>query len=246
MSRALYYEKKYSASIVFIYVMSVSVIVLVLQDVSKILVFTIINALMGLILARKKFVILIVLFMIGMIGLVINILLVSNTGQPVLVTPFFVLREQGLINIVRVAGKLLTFMGAGLTLAALVSPREFIDSLERELGFPKEIVFPLALALRMIKLMQSEVEEIKHVRMERRLRTIPILPGDIADYLRPLLSLGLERAQWIGIAAELRAFSQRKVSRRRIKLKCGDMFFLFIFVLQVILGLFLDVIDYLV
>lgn len=246
MSQALYCEKKYSASIVFVYVMSVSVIVLVLQDVSKILIFTITNALMGLALARRKFVILIILFMIGLFGLVINVILVSNTGQPVLVTPFFVLREHGLINIVRVAGKLLTFMGAGLTLAALVSPREFIDSLERELCFPKEVVFPLALALRMIKLMQSEVEEIKHVRIERRLRTTPILPGDIADYLRPLLSLGLERAQWIGIAAELRAFSQRKVSRRRIRLKSGDMFFLLIFVLQIVLSLFIDVIDYLI
>ena len=210
--------RKPRASAVFVYSMSVAVAAFIVQSPVQAAVLAAVNGVVGLVLGGRKFILVVALLLVGLIGLFTNILVFSNTGPPVLETPLFTLRKQGLVNLVRVASKLLAFMGAGLILASLTTPRELVESLETELRLPQTIVFPLAVALRMVKLVQKDAAEIGYMRMQRGLRRTPVTPEDIAGYLRPLISLGLERATWIGIAAELRGFSSRKPRRREISL----------------------------
>lgn len=58
--------------------------------------------------------------------------------------------------------------------------------------------------------MNRDYNEIMNIRKERGFRRIPITPSDIKALLVPLVAVGIDRAYWIGIAAELRGFSLRK------------------------------------
>ena len=223
-------------STLFIYGLTITILAFIARDVSQLLVVNSINAPLGLILGLKRRLrIFIILFFIGLIGLFINALVFANTGKPVLLLPPLTIREGAVIGFIKVTLRLLAILGATLIFITQVNVREFIKSLESELRLPKDVAFATAIGLRMLSIVERDAREIQHIRIQRGYRKYPITPSDIASYLRPLLSLGIERATWIGIAAELRGFALRKPRYTRFRLSRVDILVFIALVVQVIL-----------
>jgi len=161
----------------------------------------------------------------------------SNTGKPIFEFYGLVIREGVLTAFINVMLRLLSILGATLIFITQVNARDLIKSLECELGLPKTIAFATAVGLRMLSILERDLREIQLVRVERGYRRYPITPSDIGSFLRPLLSLGLERALWVGIAAELRGFSQRTTKRVGIKITYVDMCVYVLLIIQIIIVL---------
>lgn len=159
---------------------------------------------------RRRLYIVIAAFVLAVWALFLNALFFVNYGEPILVLGPLVIRENAVKATMIVAFRLMTLVGPAMIFVSNVEPRELIKSLERDLGLPKGLAFSLSLAVRLIPLMNRDYNEIMNIRKERGFRRIPITPSDIKALLVPLVAVGIDRAYWIGIAAELRGFSLRK------------------------------------
>ncbi len=159
---------------------------------------------------RRRLYIVIAAFVLAVWALFLNALFFVNYGEPILVLGPLVIRENAVKATMIVAFRLMTLVGPAMIFVSNVEPRELIRSLERDLGLPKGLAFSLSLAVRLIPLMNRDYNEIMNIRKERGFRRIPITPSDIKTLLVPLVAVGIDRAYWIGIAAELRGFSLRK------------------------------------
>lgn len=223
-------------STLFIYGLTITILAFIARSLEQLLVINVVNAPLGLFLGfKRRLRIFIILFFIGLIGLFINALVFTNTGEPVITLSFFIIREGALLGFAKVTLRLLAILGATLIFITQVNVREFIKSLEGELRLPKDIAFATAIGLRMLSIVERDSREIQLTRIQRGFRKYPITPGDIGSYLRPLLSLGIERATWIGIAAELRGYALRKPRRVKIKLSKIDIMVYLLLALQILL-----------
>jgi len=198
----------------FIYALGITVLAFAARNIYQGLVVGVPNAVVGIALGYRRARWVVALFFIGLIGIFIDALLFSNTGSPLLTTPIVVVRLGALESFAAVSLRLAAIMGGTLVFVSLVSPRELIDALESELRLPKEVAFSIAVGVRMLRVLERDAREVQFTRLQRGLRRYPVTPGDLRSFLHPLLSLGVERARWIGIAAELRGFALRRSMRR--------------------------------
>lgn len=223
------------ASTLFIYGLVVTILSFIARSVNALLLLSVVNAVPGIVLGVRKFKFLLILFFIGLPGILINAIAFANTGQQVAEFMGIVIREGAVDAFIRIGLRLLSILGATLIFISLTSPREVVLALESTLRIPKEVFFPVAVGLRMLKLFEKDLFEIQAVREERGLRRIPLTPEDWRTVLQPLLGLGVGRATWIGIAAELRGFTLRRRGTRREKpLNIYDIILLILLVTQTI------------
>ncbi len=202
---------KVRPSTLLIYAVILAVVAFMARTELSLIVPAIPNFILGLYFTiRRRLYMVIVAFALAVWALFLNALFFVNYGEPVLALGPIVVRENALRATMIVAFRLMTLVGPAMVFISNVEPRELIKSLERDLGLPKGLAFALSLAVRLIPLMNRDYEEIMHVRRERGFRRIPLTPNDIKTLLTPLVAVGIDRAYWIGIAAELRGFSLRK------------------------------------
>ncbi|MEM4519890.1 MAG: energy-coupling factor transporter transmembrane component T [Sulfolobales archaeon] len=223
----------------FIYGLTVTVLAFIARSTQQLVLLSLINAPIGILLGFRRFKALIILFLIGLIGLFINALMFANNGAAVLNLYIITVREGALISFLNVTLRLLIILNATLIFITRINVRDFIKSLEEELGLPKDIAYALAVGLRMLSILERDAKEIQLIRVERGYRRFPLTPTDVSSFLRPLLSLGLERAVWIGIATELRGFAIRSSKRSGFKVGISDMLIYSFLVLQCVLVLML-------
>lgn len=218
----------------FIYALAVSLLAFVVRDLREMLLPGFLNMLIGFIPGFRKFRLIILLFFLGMIGLSLNSLLVANTGRIIIdLSPLIVIRENALNAIASISLRLGMISGATLFFLSLADPRSVIKDLERDLRLPKGIVFSVFYALRLYQLMKKDLDEISLSRVERGFRRTPILPGDTLSLIIPLLSVGIERALWAGISAEVRGLSLRKPRYKSAKPTYTDYMIYLILLLQI-------------
>ena len=223
-------------STVFIYGLGITLLAFLSRDFTSLLILSVINGSIGLYLGlRRGLKFFILLFFIGLIGVFINALLFANYGEPIIIFDGFVLREMFISSFILVALRLFSILGAALIFTSLVNTREFIRSLEAELYLPKDIAFATSIGIRMLNILSRDSEEIRHIRVMRGKSRYPLTPSSFLSYLRPLLSLSIERARWIGIAAEMRGFGRRKRSVRKGRFDILDMLLIVLFLIQIII-----------
>ena len=222
-------------SIGFIYALTITLLAFIYRSGTPLYVIALINGLTGFTLGVKRYRFIIVLFILSVWAVFLNALLVSNTGEPVLVIGSFVIREGVIEALINISSRLLAIAGVALLFISIYTPLEIIRGLETELRLPKIIVFPLAYGLRLLPVIRRDYEEIKLARRQRNYRTIPLTPWDIASYLQPLINLSYERALWTGIAIELRGFQYRKPRRIRVKLNLMDYILILLLSIQLII-----------
>ncbi len=199
----------------FIYSIIMTILAFVIRSEAALLIPAIPNFIVGLILAlKKKYYLFPITLLLAFWALFLNAVLFVNYGKPVLILGPIIIRENALWATLIVAVRLMTITGAAMIFVSMINPRELIISLERQLGLPKGLAFALSLAIRLIPLMTHDYHEILFIRRQRGYRTKLLIPTDVVGVLLPLVAVGIDRAYWIGIAAELRGFQLRK---RRFK-----------------------------
>lgn len=198
----------------FIYGIIVTLLVFIADSRNALLAMALINGVPGFILGARRYPFLTLLVVIGIWGTFLNALLLVNTGEPVFVIGPLIVREGAVDATIIIGLRFITLGGVSLLYVSQITPRESLKSLEAELGLPKGIAFSIAFALRLLKLGEQDIREILQMRRQRGARRIPVTPGDYESLMMPLLSLMLERARWVGIAAELRGFALRKSKKR--------------------------------
>lgn len=222
----------------FIYGLSITLLAFIARETHELLLIALPNGVAGITLGIiRRLRLLIALFFLGLIGLLINAIAFSNVGPPILELYLITIREGALIAFTNVTLRLVAILGVTLLFITQVNARDFIESLEREARLPKELAYAVAVGLRMLSIFERDLREIQLIRVERGYRRYPITPQDVASFLRPLLSLGLERALWVGVASELRGFTYRKVVRRSIRLGFTDLITYAALVIQILIVL---------
>ncbi len=164
------------------------------------------NGVPGLAYGLRRYPILGLVLAIGYFGVLVNAVAVANTGAPVFSVGPLVVREGALRAAAAIGMRVTAIAGVALYYSALVNPRDALEAFQSQLGLPRGLAFSVALALRMIALLQRDLEEVMAVRRERGARRVPLTPRDFKTIAAPLLSVMVERAVWIGIAGELRGF----------------------------------------
>jgi len=216
----------------FIYGLVITVLAFIARSTQQLLILSLVNAPVGILLGFRRLRVLIILFLLGLVGLFINALVFANNGAPVLDLQVITVRDGALISFLNVTLRLLTILGAALIFITQSNVRDFIKSLEEELGLPKDVAYTLAVGLRMLSILERDAKEIQLVRVERGYRKYPLTPSGVSSFLRPLLSLGLERAVWIGIATELRGFALRSLERKGFRVGVSDVLIYSLLIIQ--------------
>ena len=205
-------------STLFLYGLIITLLVLMTRDIKILLLIVVINTPVGIFLGiRRRLGLFLALFFIGLIGVFINSFFIGNTGRVIYSFYGIVFREGFIRAFTAITLRLLAILGVALIFTSIVNTREFIRSLENELHLPTGIAFATSIGIRMLDIVSRDAREIRHIRIMRGMSRYPITPSSLLGYLRPLLSMGLERARWIGIAAEMRGLGRRK----RVKIKVG-------------------------
>ncbi len=195
----------------FIYSLIMTALAFTIRSEIALMLPAIPNFILGLILSlRKKYYLFPIAFLLAVWALFLNAVLFVNYGEPVVVVGPLVIRSNALWATLIVTVRIMTITGAAMIFVSMINPRELIISLERQLGLPKGLAFALSLALRLIPLMTYDYHEILFIRRQRGYRTKLVIPTDVIGVLLPLVAVGIDRAYWIGIAAELRGFQLRK------------------------------------
>jgi len=223
-------------STIFLYGLAITLLAFLSRDFKSLLILSVINGSIGLYLGlRRGLKFFILLFFIGLIGVLINALLFANYGEPIIIFDGIILREMFINSFILVTLRLFSILGVALIFTSLVNTRDFIKSLEAELYLPKDIAFATSIGIRMLNILTRDSEEIRHIRVMRGKSKYPITPSAFLSYLRPLLSLSVERAKWIGIAAEMRGFERRKRSVRRGKFSRSDLLIVILLIFECVM-----------
>lgn len=224
-------------AVLFIYGLVLTLVLFIDRDALSLALIGVPNAIVGFTLGWRKYKVLIALFLVGFVGLAINALLLTNVGPAVLVVGPLIVRAGAVNTFVTIGLRITGIAGVAFLFVSLVDPALTVRSLERELRLPKGVCFALAYALRLIDLMSKDLREVQGVRVLRGYRSVPITPSDIKSVLTPLLSVGYERALWVGIAAELRGFRLRKVGKEPLRIGWREAIVLTLLALQVLIAL---------
>ncbi|MEZ0290374.1 MAG: energy-coupling factor transporter transmembrane component T [Sulfolobales archaeon] len=222
------------SSTLFIYALVISLLAFIARDTREMLMPGLLNMIAGFALGFRRFRPLILLFLAGVVGLVLNSLLVANTGKTVLsIDSFLIIRENAVRAVINITLRLGMIAGATLVFLSISDPRNVIRDLERDLRLPRGIVFAIFYALRLYQLLKKDLDEIMLVRAERGFRRISILPRDILTLITPLLSVGIERAMWAGVSAEMRGLAIRSVKYPSRKISHTDYMIYVAMILQI-------------
>lgn len=224
-------------AVLFIYGLVLTLVLFIDRDALSLALIGVPNAFIGFALGWRKYKVLIALFLIGFAGLAINALLLTNVGPAVLVVGPLIVRAGAVNTFVTIGLRITGIAGVAFLFVSLVDPALTVRSLERELRLPKGVCFALAYALRLIDLMSKDLREVQGVRTLRGYRSVPVTPSDIKSVLTPLLSVGYERALWVGIAAELRGFRLRKVSKEPLRIGWKEAIVLTLLASQILIAL---------
>ncbi|RLE65972.1 MAG: hypothetical protein DRJ38_02865 [Thermoprotei archaeon] len=227
---------KANPSILFLYGLTLTILAFTLRKLNPLAFSSLLNLSIGLVLGFRKYRFLIAAFLLSLVGVAVNALIFAG-GEPVYHIGCLVIRSGAITGFIEVSLRLALMFSATLIFSSLTNPRDLLRSLESELGLPKQVSFTVSLSLRLLKIFETDIREIQAVRKSRGLRTTPITPSDWDSFLSPLLSLGLERGRWIGIATELRGFSLRKVKKTCLKLGFVDFLLLTLMLIQVLASL---------
>ena len=221
-----------------LYGLAVTLLVFAAPCRGELLLLAAVNAPPGFIVGARRYPVLVALFFLSIIGTMINSIILANHGPPVASVGPLTIRRGAVDATINITLRFMALSGVSLLFAGTVRPREAVRSLEEELGLPKGVAFSVAFGLRLLSLAQSDLSEIMAVRRMRGAPRIPLRPRDVESLLAPMLSIMLERARWVGIAAELRGFQLRGRRPLRLVPTVGGVVLFVLLVLQV-LGLVL-------
>ncbi len=230
-------EESLDPAVLFVYGLALTLVLFIDRDALSLALIGVPNAFMGFALGWRKYKVLIALFLLGFAGLAINALLLTNVGPAVLVVGPLIVRAGAVNTFVTVGLRITGIAGVAFLFVSLVDPARTVRSLERELRLPKGVCFALAYALRLINLLSKDLREVQGARILRGYRSVPITPSDIKSVLTPLLSVGYERALWVGIAAELRGFRLRNVSKEPLRIGWREAIVLTLLALQILIAI---------
>jgi energy-coupling factor transport system permease protein len=198
----------------FVYALTITLLAFAYRSMHQLAIIAVPNILLGFILGFRRLKILFALLLISVLGTFLNALITANRGQEILSLGFLVVKAGALEATLSIGLRLMAIAGSSAIFYSLTNPREAVKDLESELGIPPGPAFSLLYTLRLLPLMQRDFREIQLTRLERGYRKIPITATDVKSVLLPLLSVGLRRALWAGIIAELRGLSSRRTKRR--------------------------------
>ena len=225
-----------SPSIALVYAVGVTGIAFFLRDVNALAVVALGNALAGCLVGCRRYWWVLVMYFFSLWGVFLNAYFFANTGEIMWEWGPIVIREGAVVASLILAFRLLTIAGVGIFFLGIIDLREFVRSLEKELRIPSGFAFSMAYSLRLLPLMKKDYSELSIARKERGLRRYPVTPKDLKTLLIPLLGLGIQRALWAGIAAELRGLSLRKV-RHEISMDFPDIILISCLVAQIMFSL---------
>lgn len=200
----------------FVYGLVVTLLVFLARCRSALILLALVNGVPGFARGARRYPLLVALFILGVAGTFVNSLILANTGRPIVQIGPLTVRQGAVDATINIALRFTALAGVSLVYVTMISPREAVRSLEEELGLPKGIAFSIAFSLRLLGLAQHDLAEIMAMRRQRGAPRIPIRPRDVETVLLPVMSVMLERARWVGIAAELRGFSLRPPRPRRL------------------------------
>jgi len=223
-------------SILFFYGLALTILAFILGSLKPLAILASVNLAVGLALGFKRYKSLIAAFLLSLAGVAVNALIFAG-GEPIYYVGPVAIRSGTVRGFIEVSLKLALMFSATLIFSSLTNPRELLKSLESELGLPKQVSFTVSLSLRLLRIFESDISEIQAIRRSRGLRVAPLTPSDWDSFLSPLLSLGLERGRWIGIAAELRGFSLRKTKKTCLKPSFLDFLLLILLLVEVLISL---------
>lgn len=229
-------KNKANPSVLFLYGLFLTILAFALRKIEPLTFSALLNVAMGLILGFKRFRFLITVFLLSLIGVAVNAIIFAG-GEPIYQFGPLIIRSKAITGFIEVSLRLALMLSATLIFSSLTNPRDLLRSLESELGLPKQVSFTVSLSLRLLRIFEADIREVQAVRKSRGLRTIPLTPSDWGSFLSPLLSIGLERGRWIGIAAELRGFSLRKSKKTCLKLSLIDCLIFTLMFIQIIVFL---------
>lgn len=209
-----------SPSILFAYCLWMALVIASERDMWDLLVLFAGVGVPGIIAGARKAVIVVYAVMVGSVGVFVNSLIVANVGGEVFSLGPLTVREGALDATVSIVLRILALSGTGLLFIGLTTPRTAVRSLEEELGLPKGVAFSVAFAMRMLPLIRRDFEEVRDALRQKQDRRIPLSPSWMFSIIAPMLSISVERALWVGVAAELRGFRLR---RRRRRLRVGPL-----------------------
>mgnify|MGYP001772847267 CR=1 FL=1 len=233
-------DRGFSSTILLIYAVAVSLLAFALRDPIQMILPFIINFLPGLYLGLKRYRLLILLLLLGVVGLFMNALLVSNTGGIIFAWGFLVVREGAVRASLDIFLRLGMITGGTLLFVSLTDPRRVIRDLERDLRLPSGIIFALFYALRLYPLLSRDLEEIRMCLLQRSKKIRFLTPGELQAILYPLLSIGIERAVWAGISAEMRGLSLRRPVEKRLRFGVRDLLVVLLLIAQYIYSIILS------
>ncbi len=223
---------------VLVYSLTVTVLAVYASTYESLAVLVALTGIPGLVAGILRYRLLVALLPLTIVGTFLNALAIyylgvaESPGEIVASLGPIVVPEFAVDVTSRIGGRVISFAGAGMLLAALVTPRDAIRSLSDELGIPKGLSFSLSFALRMLPLLRSDMEDLLLVRRLRGHRRVPLTPGDYGSLITPLLRTAIDRALWVGLAAELRGFRLRRARRRLPRLGLLDLILLLALTLQ--------------
>ncbi len=223
-------------STLFIYALGITLVAFILRDPGPLAFLAVPHFLLGFILGYRRFKILILIFLLGMTGLYLNVVAV-HAGPNLERFLASLLSQEVITGFLSIAFRLMAITGATMIFLSLVEPYPAVKSLEEDLYLPKGVAFSIYYALRLLPLIQRLARDISNVRRMRGARQYIATPGDFIGFLRPLLSILVERALWTGIAAELRGFARRRPRRRGYRPGPIDILVLTLLVSEVLIAL---------
>lgn len=230
---------KFNPSILFLYCLTLTIMAFLVKSIEALALLVSINLTAGLIIGIRRFKSLVAAFILSLVGVLVNALIFAR-GEPLYYLGPIVVRTGAIYGFIEVSLKLGLLLSATLLFTSLTNPRDLLRSLESELGFPKHISFMVSLSLRLLRVFEKDLAEIQLIRKSRGFRATPITLSDWESLISPLLNLGLERGRWIGIAAELRGFSLRKIKKTCLKLGLNDYFLLFLLLIEIVFSTILQ------
>ncbi|MEB3787424.1 MAG: energy-coupling factor transporter transmembrane protein EcfT [Desulfurococcales archaeon] len=214
-----------------LYTISVTFLALFSGSPERSLVLLAFPGMPGILLALRRYGILVLFLALALVGTSLNLLLLFNHGDPVLTLGPLTVREGAWTRIVSLNTRILVIAGAGLFFSSLIHPAEAVRAL-RDMGLPRGFAFSLALSIRLLPLARRDLEWILHSRRLRGYRRAPVTPGDYKTILFPLLNVMIERAYWIGVASEMRGFSLWRPRERHIDASPLDPLLMVLLVFQ--------------
>lgn len=195
---------------IFTYSIIITGLAFVLDNAFDLLVLTLPPIILSFKKAGTKIAWLMLGYMFGLIGVLVNSLFFANTGEPVIMIFFIEVKEGAILAFTTLSLRLLAIASAGALFVFSRTSTEIYRDILHEMGLPTIIALPIAYSLRLLPVVKKNFLEVVFQRKQRGYRTILLYPVHLSSVLRSLLAINYERAVWSGISAELRGLGRLK------------------------------------